>query len=220
MITSSQIKSVIFDMDGVLIDSMPYHVKAWDLAFKNHDLIIDSEIIYKLEGSDYKQTIEFIFNKMNRTPSINEINTLGREQDKIFNRIVNIEPFDGVDVLLKKLKQICSLAVVSGSNTKNVERVINDNFKDIFDVVITGNDTIRSKPDPSPYLKALDELKISEKEAIVVENAPLGIKSAKNANLFCIGLQTYLNRDFLKEADIIIEDHIKLTKYLLHAFNL
>ncbi|MDR2622970.1 MAG: HAD family phosphatase [Methanobrevibacter sp.] len=199
MITSSQIKSVIFDMDDVLIDFMPYHVKAWDLAFKKYDLIIDSEIIYKLEGSDYKQTIEFIFNKMNKTPSINEINTLRREQDKIFNRIVNIEPFEGVDVLLKKLKQICSLAVVSGYNTKNVERVINDNFKDdIFDVVITGNDT----------------------EAIVVENAPLGIKSAKNANLFCIGLQTYLNRDFLKEADIIIENHIKLTKYLLHAFNL
>jgi HAD superfamily hydrolase (TIGR01509 family) len=211
-----KIKSVIFDMDGVLIDSMPYHVKAWELAFEKYGLKINSEIIYELEGSDYKQTVKIIFERMGKKVKKQDIEFLRKEQDKIFNEIVKIKPFDGVVKLLKILEKKYDLAIVSGSNRKNVEKIVENNFKNVFKVLITGDDTNKSKPDPEPYLKALIALNIKKNEVIVIENAPLGIQSAKNANLFCIGLKTYLGDSFLNKADIILENHEKLEKYLLN----
>jgi len=210
-----KIKCVIFDMDGVLIDSMPYHAKAWELAFKKYDIKISSEIIYELEGSDYKQTVQIIYEKLGKTATENDIESLGKEQDKIFNEIIDIKPFKGVIELIKILKTKYDLALVSGSNRKNVENIVENNFQNDFKVLVTGDDTNKSKPSPEPYLMALNKLNFKENEVIVVENAPLGIQSAKNANLFCIGLKTYLDDSFLDKADIILENHEELEKYLL-----
>ncbi len=71
---------------------------------------------------------------------------------------------------------------------------------------------MKSKPAPEPYLKAVEMLGVPKEQCLVIENAPLGIRSAKSAGLRCIAIPTYLDRDSLKEADVIVDSHIELKR--------
>ena len=86
------------------------------------------------------------------------------------------------------------------------------NFLKKFDTVVSGDRTFRGKPFPDPYLKGLSDLNLKREECIAVENAPVGIKSAKNANLYCIAVCSTLDKSYLKEADEIVEEFKDLNK--------
>jgi beta-phosphoglucomutase len=207
-------KAIIFDMDGVLVDSMPYHAEAWKQAFSTVGISIEQEAIYELEGSNHRQLVDIIFRRFGRTPTEDDIRKLNSKKIEIFNSIERAVPFEGIKELLTSLKQKHKLAVVSGSNRKTVHDILNKFFPGIFDVVIDGDDSSESKPSPVPYLKAAEKLDIPMEHCLVVENAPLGIRSAKSAGLRCIAIPTYLDRRFLEEADIIVESHRELGKYI------
>lgn len=104
------------------------------------------------------------------------------------------------------------LGVVSGSNKKTVHTIINTFFPNTFQVIIDGEATRISKPSPEPYLIAVRQLGIPAEECLVIENAPLGIQSAKSAGLRCIAVATYLDKRYLKDADMIAEDHKDIGK--------
>ena len=95
-----------------------------------------------------------------------------------------------------------------------VERVTNEFFPSYFDVIITGDEMERSKPNPDPYLKALEKLNLNNKECIVVENSPFGISAANRAEIYCVAIASTLEPEKLKNADIVLNDHIALFKYL------
>lgn len=201
-------------MDGVLVDSMPYHAEAWKQAFSTVGIHIDRRDIYELEGSNHRQIVDIIFRRFNRVPTEKDIQELNRRKIDIFNRIEHAKPFDGIKELLASLRTKYKLAVVSGSNRKTVQDLINRFFPDTFDVIIDGDDSGESKPSPAPYLKAVEKLGIPAGHCVVVENAPLGIRSAKRAGLRCIAIPAYLDREKLKEADVIAESHRELGRYL------
>ena len=73
---------------------------------------------------------------------------------------------------------------------------------------------IEGKPSPLSYLKAVEMLKVRKDECIVIENAPLGVESAKRAGLYCIAIPTYVEPELLKNADIVLPDHARLKEYL------
>jgi beta-phosphoglucomutase-like phosphatase (HAD superfamily) len=95
-----------------------------------------------------------------------------------------------------------------------VHDILNAFFPGIFDVIIDGDDTHESKPSPVPYLNAVEKLGVPKEHCLVVENAPMGIRSAKSAGLRCLAIPTYLDRKFLEEADIIVESHRELGEYI------
>ena len=207
-------KAIIFDMDGVLVDSMPYHAEAWKQAFAMVGIGIERKDIYELEGSNHKQIAELIFKRFGRKVTEEEIRELSRKKIEIFNRIEHVRPFEEILELLPILKQEYKLAVVSGSNRETVHNIINTFFPDTFKVIIDGDDVNKSKPDPEPYLKAVERLRVPKGQCIVIENAPLGIRSAKDAGLRCIAIPTYLDRECMKEADAIADNHRELARIL------
>lgn len=207
-------KAVIFDMDGVLVDSMPYHADAWKQAFYTAGIHINRRDIYELEGSNHRQIVEIISRRFNRVPTEKDIQELNTKKIDIFNRIEHSKPFESIKELLASLKTKYKLAVVSGSNKKTVQDLINRFFPDTFDVIIDGDDSGEGKPSPAPYIKAVEKLGIPVEHCVVVENAPLGIRSAKRAGLRCIAIPTYLEKEKLKEADVIAESHRELGRYL------
>jgi beta-phosphoglucomutase-like phosphatase (HAD superfamily) len=81
--------------------------------------------------------------------------------------------------------------------------------------VVTGDDVKNSKPDPDPFLKAVELLNVRRDECIIVENAILGVEAAKKAEIYCIGVPTYLEPSQLNRADVIVGDHKKLIEHLL-----
>lgn len=207
-------KAILFDMDGVLVDSMPYHAEAWSSVFKTIGIHIEKRVIYELEGANYRQVIDTILRQSGRIPTEEEIQELGHKKIEIFDQVKDIKPFDGIKELLETLKSQYKLAVVSGSNRKAVYKTVDTFFPNIFQVIVDGEVTKISKPSPEPYLIAVRKLGISKDHCLVIENAPLGVQSAKSAGLRCIAIPTYLPKECLKEADIIIGNHREIGRYI------
>jgi beta-phosphoglucomutase len=178
-------RGVIFDLDGVLVDSMPDHYKAWKMAFKEiTDIEVDERMIYLLEGMRGNDLVKKIFEQKNYD-DYSIAQKVNERKNQIFKDILTPRTFDGVKELIDRLK--CTKAVVSGSARKDVEVLIDRTFgKNNFDVIITADDIDRGKPDPIAFITALNRMKIDTAEAIVVENAPLGVEAAFKAGLQCI----------------------------------
>ncbi|MCF6157556.1 MAG: HAD family phosphatase [wastewater metagenome] len=207
-------KAIIFDMDGVLVDSMPYHAEAWSTVLKDIGIHIDKRMIYEIEGANSRKVIDTIFRQFGRTPTEEEIQDLGNKKSKIFEEIAQVKPFDGIQELLELVQSRYKLAVVSGSNQNTVHNIINTFFPNVFQVIIDGETTEISKPSPEPYLVAVQKLDIPKDQCLVIENAPLGIQSAKSAGLRCIAIPTYLGKEYLKEADFIANNYKEIAEYI------
>jgi beta-phosphoglucomutase len=208
------LKAVIFDMDGVLVDSMPYHADAWKIVFAEAGIHIGRQDIYDLEGSNHEGIIRLVYEKAGRTPEPEDFYALAKKKREIFARINKMSVFEGIYECLNFLKNKCLLAVVSGSDKEIVMEIIGRFFPERFSAVVSGNDVTKGKPSPEPYLKAVRMLGISSDECIVIENSPLGVESAKRAGLFCVAIPTYVEAQRLKGADVVLENHGMLKQYM------
>jgi beta-phosphoglucomutase len=201
------VQGVIFDLDGVLVNSMPSHSKAWVDAFQNiAGLKIERRVIYALEGMRGAELAEKVLADHNSDVSLAK-NVIA-EKDRIFKAMDIPMAFEGVKEMIESLS--CSKAVVSGSNKQDVESVLDETLgKDRFDAIITADDIKRGKPDPLAFATALSKLGLSAtKDAVVVENAPLGVRAANNAGIPCY---VVLNNTLLTHSDfdcVITRDRI------------
>jgi beta-phosphoglucomutase len=207
------LKAIIFDADGVLVDSMFYQAEAWVKTFKEVGINITREDIYELEGSNNQRLIKSIFEKAGKELEPWHLEQLPEKKREALE-FDKIKPFEGILDCLKELKQHFKLAIVSGSHIDTVTEVVNKYFSNCFDAVITGSDLERGKPDPDPYLKALEMLDLTKNECIVIENAPLGITAAKRAGLYCVAVASMLEPEKVEHADLVLEDHAALLEYL------
>jgi len=210
------VDSVIFDMDGVLIDSMRYHAKAWQKTFKPLGLDIPSYEVYAREGESWRKSTKDFLVMAGKKPTPLLADKVFKERSRIFKEIFRPKIFAGARSLLKFLdKKGLRLALVTATPRVDVDRMLPQGMIGLFDVIVCGGDTKRGKPHPDPYLKALKNLKIGPSDAIVVENAPFGISSAKKAKIKCIALETSLSKRHLKGADKVIKSLKELKAYLL-----
>jgi len=209
------LKAVIFDMDGVLTDSMPYHAQAMEKVFNELGIMIDVQDIYEREGEKTVDVVDFLLEKGTGDISKYDRNSIVEDYIAEFGVIAEIRVFEGMKECLQALKKKFLLAVVSGSDKPIVYDIMEKKFPGVFDVIVTGDDVKRGKPAPEPYLKAVAMLKICKDECFVVENAPMGVDSAIGAGLRCVAVPTYLAPEKLSRADLLIHDHRQLVDYLL-----
>ncbi len=190
-------QAIIFDLDGVLVNSMPTHFHAWKVAFaKIAGLEISERDVYLLEGMRGMELVEKIF-EQKKFPNHSLARRVRDEKSRIFKSIRSSEPFEGVREMISDIK--CAKAVVSGSTRNDVETILEEAFgKDRFNIIITADDIEKGKPDPYAFLEALRRMKVSPKDAAVVENAPLGVRAADNAG---IGCYVVLNNTPLRRSD-------------------
>ena len=189
-------KGIIFDMDGVLVDAMPFHAEAMSRAIKeitNHE--IDKKNIFLLEGMPSSDLVKEIFKRENINKKIDLDDDLakqiGSRKEQVFKQIQNAKGIDGAKELLEDLTSNCGTscikAVVSGAAREEVEAILDKNIgTKYFDFIITGDDIEKGKPNPAPFLIALNKMKLSTSQVIVVENSPLGVEAANKAGLECI----------------------------------
>ena len=175
------LKALIFDMDGVLVDSMPFHAAAWKKAFLDMGMEIQDEDIYAIEGSNPRNGLPLLIKKARKEPEAFDFETITAIYRHEFKRIFELKAFNGMKECLELLKSRFLLSVVSGSDRIIVNGIINQLFPDIFDTVISGDDVVNSKPHPDPFLKAVELLNVGKKECVVIENAVLGVEAAKKS---------------------------------------
>ena len=214
------IKAVIFDMDGVILDSMRYHVRAWQKVFKSLGIDISDHEVYAREGESWRKSTRDFLIMAGCKPSPLLIDKIFQERGLIFDKIFRPKVFNGAGKILKLLdKSGFKLGLVTATPRKDVNRMIPLHLLKFFSVTICGGDTKKGKPSPQPYLMALKKLKLQSDEAIVIENAPHGIRSAKSAHIRCIALSTSLPKIYLKEADMILDSLSGLERYFKGKFN-
>ena len=214
-----QISTLIFDMDGVITDTMPYHFCAWESVFAAEGIKVTHEDIYKREGQKGIDSVRELFKekKMLYTETIGS--KLLYEKEKLFKQIFKRKFIPGSRMFIKKShRQGFKLALVTGTSRHEAQKLLPRDLWDCFDVTVCGSDVQNGKPHPEPYLKAIAKLKVSPKQAVVFENAPFGIRSAKAAGLSCLALETSLPASYLKNADAVfssfkeIESKVKFIK--------
>jgi HAD superfamily hydrolase (TIGR01509 family) len=211
-------RAIVFDSDGVLVDSMPSHFKAWKIAFKDVcNSEVDKRTIYLFEGMRGIDLVKSVFELKKYHFDNNEdmkkyTERVIQRKDEVFREILLSSPpkaYPGVRHLIRNLVN-CKKAVVSGSARRDVEMLLEKSLGDgnLFDALVTADDGKKGKPDPSAFMNALDKIKIAHSKALIAENAPLGVKAANNAAIPCIVIlnNTPLNiQDF---RSIINEDRI------------
>lgn len=189
--------TIIFDMDGVLVDSMPLHYQAMKIAIKEIASIdLDKREFYLLEGMPIAElALEILKTKgyldaKNITKKDIQISENVAKRKKEVFREINLmpKPFAGVRELITNTLSRCKKAVVSGSSKEEVDIIINGIFgADAFNIIIDGDQFEgKGKPDPASYEGALQRLNTEPSDAVIVENAPLGVQAAKNAGIPCI----------------------------------
>ncbi|MDK2892942.1 HAD family phosphatase [Methanohalophilus sp.] len=207
-------KALIFDMDGILIDSMPSHVSILSEVFAEVGVSIDPEIIYEMEGAKTIDIVYKLLEKAGIDPSSLDLDGILAKYRREFEKRASFTPFENLRLILPSLKEKFLLAVVSGADRSIVHSIINSIYPSVFDIVITGDDVDFAKPNPDPFLKAAEMLGVDKKECIVIENAILGVEAAKQAGMYCVAVPTYIEPFLLSDADIIFEDHDELVEYL------
>ena len=182
-------KAIIFDMDGVLIDAMPFHAESMRIAIKeetNHD--IDKKIVYLLEGMPGAQLVKEIFKreKIDKNIDDNLAEKISKRKKEVFKEIQKSKPIEGARELVNDLKSCsCLKAVASGSAKQEIETTLEENIGlKNFDIIVTGDDLGgEGKPDPKPFQTALQKMSLKPSEAIIVENSPLGVEAAIKADV-------------------------------------
>ncbi len=213
-------KSVIFDMDGVLINSMEFHCIAWRKAAKLRGIDIPDREIYLREGEKGKFSGKYFLELNGKDSSDHEAEKFLADKEKIFAEIANPVVYPFVSELLNYLyANSFSLALVTGTSMGELKKTLPREISDYFKIKVTGDMVSRGKPDPEPYRKALKLLEITEDEAVVIENAPYGIRSAKLAGIYCIALCTSLEKQYLLEADLILDSVTELYNRVKSGIN-
>ncbi len=210
-----KIKAVIFDMDGVITNTMPYHFDAWMEVLRQSGIKVDCYDVYLREGQPGLSTLMELSRERGMALSLAKAKDILAKKEALFKKIVKTRFVKGSRPYLRYLKdRKFLLALVTGTSRHEVRKILHPRLFKMFDVTVTGDEVTCGKPHPEPFLKAMKELKVSPKEALVIENAPLGIDSAKKAGLFCAALQTSLPEKYLKQADAVFKTFAQLKKTL------
>ncbi len=184
------IEAVIFDMDGVIIDSEPIHYELFMKFTQELGYPISNEEYSRFIGSTNIDIFTMVKNKYNADFNVNK---LVGEYDNKYVEFLEIEkdikPIDGVKELISNLyKNNIKLALASSSPRNHIDMVLSRfGIRDFFSTVVSGAELERSKPFPDIFLKAAKNLEIQPERCIVIEDSCNGVNAAKNAGMRCIG---------------------------------
>ena len=189
-----QLRAVLFDMDGVLFDSMPYHADAWSKVMTDAGFNFSKEDVYMNEGRTGADTINTASLAQFGKPATQElIEALCKAKCDLFDTYPPTPRMQGAIELVEKVKA-CGLTpmIVTGSGTPALLDRVQSNFPGLFkeEHIISSFNVKRGKPFPDPYLLALEKGGFAPNEVIVVENAPLGVTAGVAAELFTVAANT------------------------------
>ena len=214
-----QKKGVFFDMDGVLYDSMGAHADAWSKAFHHFGIYFPPEMVYLNEGRTAQSTINLVFQQNeDRLATDFEIEQIYSKKTELIAAYPEAVPFGGALALMSDLKkQGKAIWVVTGSSQDKYLKALLLDFKDFVsaDRIISGKNVKNGKPHPEPYLAALHKSGFKSHDVIVIENAPLGVESAKAAGIFTVAINTGILADRIlleSGADMLFPDWNDLLK--------
>lgn len=192
--TSFTPKAALFDMDGVLYDSMPNHAYSWHTSMASFGIEMSEADAYAYEGMRGVETIKKMVKEQRGVEiSDEESQRMYDEKSRVFSTRPEALMMEGVKELQEKMKACgMKIVVVTGSGQRSLLEKLEHDFKGLIEpgMIVSSFDVKRGKPNPEPYLKGLAKAGVEPWEAIVVENAPLGVRAAQAARIFTVAVNT------------------------------
>ena len=200
------IKAAIFDLDGVIVNTVPLHFGAWKKMFKEHGHKFTlQDYLAKVDGRPRLEGAAAILTDL----SPEEIKKAGDVKQSYYLEFLendDIEVFQSSVKVIKELKQR-GIKLAAASSSKNAVRILKKiKLYDIFEVNVSGADFEKGKPDPEIFLTAASRLGAVPKESVVFEDAKSGVGAAIAGGFYCIGINRHDNVEALAGADRIVND--------------
>ena len=211
-IFNDNIKAILFDMDGVVIDSEKLYSQTEKKLLAQYGVKFDESDWHYIKGCTEKQFYDLVYSKFNINIPRNQLIDKGRNFLKmVFTQ--ELEYMNGFNEIYSVFKKQYKLALVTSTGPELVNHI--DSLLSIyekFDIVITSEDTTIHKPQPEPYLIAMERLQLQPNQCIIFEDSIQGIKAGKAAGSYVIALEGSLEKEVLTEADLIISSFYDLIK--------
>jgi len=201
-------KAVIFDMDGVIVDSEPLHIKAERKTLAPFDLNISDEEFHSYMGQTPRILLEGMIKKYSLDTAIDELYAV-HIQNLLSLYKMEVEPILGALELISQLKEFGVSLALASSSDMNLIKVVMEKFEltGTFKAVTSGQELDRVKPFPDIFLKTSERLNTPPQECVVIEDSTSGIRAAKAAGMTCIGFRSpnSKNQNY-SDADVIVDD--------------
>lgn len=205
--------AVIFDFDGVIIDSEPIRYETYKKLFLEEYSIALPDKDDVIIGRTHRENIAYFLKKNNLKGNIGKLMDKRNNLLKsAFLKKENIKPFPGLFTLLKQLQlHKIKLAIASSSNKGYIYNILDClHLADVFDVIVTGDMVAKGKPDPEVFIQAANKLNKKKENCVVIEDSLQGIAAAKAADMKVIAITSSFSREELSSADKVIDDFIQI----------
>ena len=202
------IRGVLFDLDGVIVDTLHYHYLAWKHMFERYGGAPVNEMTVLLhEGRNSREILPILMNETGVTIPEAQQGAFIEEKRAYYRNIVQVthypNAFETIDELRRRGFKV---ALVTACALKNMQHSLDSEHQAHFDFIITGDEPARAKPFPDSYLVAARQLGLRPEECVVVENAPLGLEAARNAGMRSVAIETTLGKEYLASADHVLQN--------------
>jgi beta-phosphoglucomutase len=199
-----KIRAVIFDVDGVLLDSVPYHFKAWKKIFSEQEIEFSfQDYLNKVNGLPRITGVTNMIGSKNQAKA----ESLAHRKQLYLKELINKKPpkpLSGVKQLLRALRKK-GLKLAAASSSKNAPDLLESaGLARFLDTIVGGNDFVHPKPHPELFLTASQRLKTDPQFCLVLEDASIGIQAAKNAKMKTIGVLSSNDLNLKNEAHLTI----------------
>ena len=210
----NNMKSALLDMDGIVVDSMKHHAEVWQHVLHAYGLDVELLDIYIREGMSGVESVKDIYKEKGiEIPDEEVFSEMLLQKHSLFeDRKIFLFPV-AIDIIKFLKSKNIKIGLVTGSMKRTITHLIPNDILSYFDITVADEDVKKGKPDPEPYKAGLKKIGGTNGDTLVIENAPLGIKSAKSAGLVCFAVKTTLGDEYLSEADKIFQDHTALLKF-------
>ncbi|KAA3613044.1 MAG: HAD family phosphatase [Calditrichaeota bacterium] len=212
------LRAIILDMDGVLVDTEPIHMQAFKIFLEKYNIDSNQEFLISMIGHSVEENFKMLIKKYPQFRPTDFKNLID-ERNAIYINLINetsLKPISGIaDLIDYCLNNDLKIGLASSSDQNQIEAILqslkNNNENDIdlsavFNTIVSGDSVDHKKPAPDIYKKALKNIKINASSAIAIEDSQSGISSAKSAGITCLALKNpYFNIEDIHGQDMILE---------------
>ena len=212
--------AVLFDMDGVICDTNPYHLKAWEKFAEKHQLNLEGKDLgYYIYGRTNRDALQ-LFMQDNAFANGNnftqdQLTDLSEEKEALFRDIYrdHVELTGGLHKFLQELKEAgIPLALASNAPISNIDFILDaTNTRSYFDAIVDATQVTKGKPDPQIYLRSAELLNVEPGNCIVMEDSTVGVEAGQKAGMKVVSITTTHTAEELSHTDLVISSFSELS---------